>query len=103
MAILMYERFQFSFFCLNRIQYYLLGDTVQYTGSCLKKKIKGSILFYDFFSKLMIFTKKAYTIPKISAQVSWCTKCNFCDNTCKVIQSRSVFLAVKMYQITNLH
>lgn len=81
----MYQRFQLSFFCLNRIQYYLLGDTVQYAGSCLKKKQNQRVNFVlRFFSKLMIFTKKAYTIPKIIAQVIWCTKCNFCDNTCKV-------------------
>ena len=35
-----------------------------------EKQNRVSILFYDFFSKLMIFTKKSlYSSPKISAQV----------------------------------
>lgn len=70
-----------------------------------EKQNRVSILFYDFFSKLMIFTKKKLIQQPKNQCSSYpgCTKCNFCDNTCKVIQSRSVFLAVKMYQITNLH
>ena len=77
---------------------------MQNTVSCMKKnKIECQFCFTIFFKTNDFYKKKAYTSPKISAQVIWCTKCNFCDNTCKVIKSRSVFLAVKMYQITNLH
>ena len=59
---------------------------MQYTGSCLKKKQN---FVPRFFSKLIIFSPKAYTSPKISAQVIWCTKCSFCDNACKVIHFSS--------------